>query len=332
MPALPYTTHYRGGQYVRNGLVMTGAGKILTAEERQKLQLETYQNFQKDMQRLHPERQNQKIIVQNIDSQPRDPQIQSIVTSALLRNNPPRLYPLKFTLQQGATLDATGKNTYPGAQIIQDVNSQLSALQTDHIDVAFFPWPTSDTLVDETLGAYADLQKAGKILALGGMDLSADELANILKVADAKGLPGYQVLAVNYNLYDRSAFEGPLQDLVVKENIAALPFTSLALGFLTGQYRTPTDIVNNQLPTDLSKYFTPRGFATLDALSLLAEKLTVEPAAVALTWLVSQPGVSTPLLLDEITDPALEKRIVADVAELALSAEDLAVLTKASAL
>lgn len=88
----------------------------------------------------------------------------------------------KFALQDAATLDATGKNTYPAAQIIQDIDSLLSTLQTDHFDVGFFSWPIGETLVDETLDAYARLLKEGKILALGGMDLgvgvSVREISN----------------------------------------------------------------------------------------------------------------------------------------------------------
>ncbi|KIS45717.1 aldo/keto reductase [Kosakonia radicincitans] len=321
----PSTANFRGGRYVKNGVAVVGDGKPLTAAEIKKIELESEEQYAKWFRRTHPEAGN--IIVQRVS-------LNTATTSGgtrisnLLKRTPPTVYPLQFALLNTSTLDATGKNTYPATQIIQDIESALSEEQTDHIDVAFFRWPTSETLVDETLGAYARLQQEGKILALGGMDLSAAELTNILSVADAKGLPGYQVLAVNYNFYDRSIFEGPLQDLVVKENIAALPYTSLASGFLTGKYRTLNDLIDNPLSAEIANYFTPRGFATLDALAQVAAKYSVPSASVALAWLMNQPGVTTPMIVP-FADAEEEEQVTAAAVNLTLSAEDIALLAKA---
>lgn len=322
---IPSTANFRGGRYVRNGVGVVG-GKRRTAAEIEKLQREANYDLDKWFRRTHPGTTD--IIVQDVSLDTAITSDETDISNHLKRIRP-TISPLKFTLHKTSTLDATGKNTYPATQLIQDVDSLLSAQQTDHIDVAFFRWPTSETLVDETLGAYDRLQQEGKILALGGMDLRAAELTNILNIADAKGLPGYQVLAVNYNLYDRSIFEGPLQDLVVKENIAALPYTSLATGFLTGKYRTLNDLIDNPLSAELANYFTPRGFAILDAQAAIATKYGVPPAAVALSWLMAQPGVATPLLLGEPAIIGEEDAIATAAVELALTAEEIALLTKA---
>ncbi|SFD37555.1 Aldo/keto reductase family protein, partial [Kosakonia oryzae] len=232
---VPSTANYRGRRVVHNGVAHVDSKEPMTPEQRKELQRRTAASFNKLMETLNPGRTAMGIAAANAtlvqaepDNQDEQALPNSISTIIETVRPPVARFPLKFIQQVAATLDATGKNTFPAAAIIKDVNDQLTALQTDHIDIAFFPWPTSETLVDETLGAYDSLLKEGKILALGGMDLTAAQLSQILSAAAVQGFPGYQALAVNYNLFDRSVYEGALQDLVVKENIAALPYTSLA--------------------------------------------------------------------------------------------------------
>ncbi|SEL71465.1 Predicted oxidoreductase [Kosakonia sacchari] len=319
----PIPTTSDSGRFVRNGVGSTGPR--LTPAERAEAQRQVEAKFLADMRRKYPQYYGEQASAADLSLTQRNAKGNSTLQNPFSAT----VTPMRFALQDAATLDATGKNSYPAAQIIQDIDSLLSSLQMDHFDVGFFSWPTSETLVDETLGAYASLLKEGKILALGGMDLGAAELTNILTVAKAKGLPGYQVLAVNYNLYDRSLYEGALQDLVVKENIAAMPYTGLASGFLSGKYRTLDSLIDNPLSAELANYFTPRGFATLGALDIIAAKYTVPPASVALAWLMNQPGVVTPLIIDEPSVEGEEGLVAAAAVELVLSAEDFALLAKA---
>ncbi|QSV12518.1 aldo/keto reductase [Kosakonia oryzae] len=333
MSDIPEVSTFRSGRrYVRDGVVY---GKIVVTKDVVEKLKNVIANPRFDVYMDSTEAGKANLLVStNMSLRQRESDVSDRRTPAV-RNKMrsvirSKKYYLKFIRQAPAKLDATGKNTFPAAAIVQGVNNLLSTLQTDHIDVVFFPWPTSETLVDETLGAYDSLQKEGKILALGGMDLSAAELTNILSVADAKGLPGYQVLAVNYNLFDRSVYEGALQDLVVKENIAALPYTSLADGFLTGKYRTLNDLIDNPLSAEIANYFTPRGFAILDAQAAIAAKYGVPAAAVALSWLMNQPGVATPVFGPFAVADAEEADQVATAAvEMRLSAEDIALLTNA---
>ncbi len=333
---VPSTANFTGRRVVHNGVAHVDSKNPMTPEQRKELQRRVDASFNKLMETLNPGRTAIATSIANATLVQAEPdnevaQATSKIASAVIETVRPPVarFPLKFIQQVAATLDATGKNTFPAAAIIKDVNDQLTALQTDHIDIAFFPWPTSETLVDETLGAYDSLLKEGKILALGGMDLAAAQLSQILSAAAALGFPGYQALAVNYNLFDRSVYEGALQDLVVKENIAVLPYTGLASGFLTGKYRTMDDLVQNQLSTDLARYFTPRGFAILDAQAAIATKYGVPAAAVALSWLMVQPGVAMPLLLGEPTIIGEEDAIATAAVELTLSADDVELLTKA---
>ncbi|VVT55712.1 Aldo/keto reductase, SCO4109 family [Kosakonia radicincitans] len=226
----------------------------------------------------------------------------------------------------GADLREPGKKGLSARWIAQAVEDSLRRLQTDYIDLYFSHWPDNDTPYEETLGAYEKLLKAGKIRAVGASNLNAEQLAESLKVADAKGLPRYQVLQPEYNLYDRSGFEGALQNLTVRENIGVVTYYSLASGFLSGKYRSEKDLSQSQRGQGIAKYLNPRGFAIIDALETIAAKHNVKPAEVALAWLINQPGVTAPIA--SATNVAHVESFVTAVT-LNLSADELATLTKA---
>ncbi|MDC0724762.1 aldo/keto reductase [Phytobacter diazotrophicus] len=226
----------------------------------------------------------------------------------------------------GADLGAPGKKGLSARWIEQAVEDSLRRLQTDYIDLYFSHWPDSETPYDETLGAYQKLLKAGKIRAVGASNLNAEQLQASLKVADDNGLPRYQVLQPEYNLYDRDSFEGKLQELTVRENIGVVTYYSLASGFLSGKYRSENDLSQSQRGQGINKYLNARGFAILDAVDKVAEKHNVKPAEVALAWLIAQPGVTAPIA--SATKIAHVESFVTAVS-LALSSEDIAVLNNA---
>ncbi|QOV68788.1 aldo/keto reductase [Citrobacter sp. BDA59-3] len=226
----------------------------------------------------------------------------------------------------GADLGAPGKKGLSARWIEQAVEDSLRRLQTDYIDLYFSHWPDSETPYDETLGAYQKLLKAGKIRAVGASNLNAEQLQASLKVADDNGLPRYQVLQPEYNLYDRDSFEGKLQELTVRENIGVVTYYSLASGFLSGKYRSENDLSQSQRGQGINKYLNARGFAILDAVDKVAAKHNVKPAEVALAWLIAQPGVTAPIA--SATKIAHVESFVTAVS-LVLSSEDIAALNNA---
>jgi len=226
----------------------------------------------------------------------------------------------------GADLGAPGKKGLSARWIEQAVEDSLRRLQTDYIDLYFSHWPDSETPYDETLGAYQKLLKAGKIRAVGASNLNAEQLQASLKVADDNGLPRYQVLQPEYNLYDRDSFEGKLQELTVRENIGVVTYYSLASGFLSGKYRSENDLSQSQRGQGINKYLNARGFAILDAVDKVAAKHNVKPAEVALAWLIAQPGVTAPIA--SATKIAHVESFVTAVS-LALSSKDIAALNNA---
>lgn len=226
----------------------------------------------------------------------------------------------------GADLGEPGKKGLSARWIEQAVNDSLRRLQTDYIDLYFSHWPDSETPYDETLGAYQKLLNAGKIRAVGASNLNAEQLQASLRVADDNDLPRYQVLQPEYNLYDRDGFEGKLQELTVRENIGVVTYYSLASGFLSGKYRSESDLSQSQRGQGISKYLNPRGFAILDAVDKVAAKHNVKPAEVALAWLIAQPGVTAPIA--SATKIAHVESFVTAVS-LTLSSEDIAALNNA---
>lgn len=212
------------------------------------------------------------------------------------------------------------------AWISQAVDASLRRLQTDYIDLYFTHLPDPKVPIEETLEAFQTLLKQGKIRAIGGSNLEADPLREALDLADTRSLPRYQVLQPEYNLYDRAGFEGPLQELCVKESIGVVPYFSLASGFLTGKYQTKADAANAQRAGMVDKYFDAKGERILAALETVSTRTGAPPAAIALAWLMAQDGVTAPIV--SATSTAQLAGLFQAI-DLELSSDDLATLTAA---
>jgi aryl-alcohol dehydrogenase-like predicted oxidoreductase len=179
--------------------------------------------------------------------------------------------------------------------ILEKVDLSLRRLQIDCIDVYQSHWDDETTPFEETLEAYDRLIRAGKVKVVGASNLSAPRLKQALEVSASRGLPRYETLQPLYNLYDRSAFEGPLQERCVRENLGVITYYSLAAGFLTGKYRSEADFGKSDRGSSMSKYMNARGMRILGALDAVARDVEATPAQVALAWLSGRPGVTAPI-------------------------------------
>ncbi len=142
------------------------------------------------------------------------------------------------------------------------------------------------------------------------------------------GLPAWQVLQPEYNLYHRSAFEGALCDLCVSRRYRGGDLLQPGFGFLTGKYRQPSDLTQSQRGSGIGKYLNPRGMRIIDTLAAVADEQGVKPAEVALAWLIGREGVTAPIASAPAW-PQVES--FARAAALSLSAEQVARLDGASA-
>jgi aryl-alcohol dehydrogenase-like predicted oxidoreductase len=210
--------------------------------------------------------------------------------------------------------------------IVKAVEDSLQRLQTEYIDLYQSHWPDPLTPEEETLGAYDKLIKAGKVRVIGASNYDEKLLANALKMSREKGLPRYQSLQNEYNLYARSSYEGAVQDLVVKEGLGALTYFSLASGFLTGKYRSKADLGKSQRGEGIAKYLDPRGLKILAALDDVAARTGAALSEIALAWINAQPGVVAPIAsATSVTQLAS----LARGARLQLKPEELKILTDA---
>jgi aryl-alcohol dehydrogenase-like predicted oxidoreductase len=180
--------------------------------------------------------------------------------------------------------------------ILQAAEDSLRRLQTDHIDHYQSHEDDPSTPLEETLEAYAELIKQGKVRAIGASNYSADRLAESLKVSKQHGLPSYQSLQPKYNLYDREEYEAALEPLILKEGIGVIPYYGLAAGFLTGKYRSESDANKSARGGGvIKKYLNERGLRILAALDQVAKSHRSTPGKVALAWLIARPGITAPI-------------------------------------
>jgi aryl-alcohol dehydrogenase-like predicted oxidoreductase len=178
------------------------------------------------------------------------------------------------------------------AYIMHAVEDSLRRLQTDYIDLYQSHVDDPDTPLEETLDAYADLVRQGKVCAIGASNYSAERLVEALKISEKHSYPRYESLQTQYNLYDREEYESKLEPVCVEHGIGVLTYYSLASGFLTGKYRSEKDLGQSPRGHAVRKYLNPRGFRILDALDEVAKQVGASPATVALAWLIARPGVT----------------------------------------
>jgi aryl-alcohol dehydrogenase-like predicted oxidoreductase len=222
-----------------------------------------------------------------------------------------------------------GKVGLMPAYIRQAAEGSLRRLQTDCIDLYQSHRDDDTTALEDTLQAYDELIKAGKVRVIGASNYSAPRLALALETSRKLGLPRYESLQPLYNLYDRAEFEQDLQKLCLDEELGVIGFYSLASGFLTGKYRSAADAAKSPRgKTAIAKYLNPRGLRILAALDEVAADTASTPARVALAWLLARPGVTSPIA--SATSIAQLAELTA-AAALVLDAAAVALLNKASA-
>ncbi len=188
-----------------------------------------------------------------------------------------------------------GSSGLAPARIAASVEGSLQRLGTDRIDLYFAHYDDPAVPLADTLDAFDRLVRAGKVRAIGASNHDAARLRQALDISAARGLAGYTVLQPHFNLLERARFEGPLQDLCVARDLAAVPYFGLAAGFLTGKYRRREDVDGAARGGAAGRYLNPHGLAVLAALDAVAADAGATPGQVALAWLAAQRGVAAPI-------------------------------------
>lgn len=214
------------------------------------------------------------------------------------------------------------------ANIKAAVEDSLRRLRTDYIDLYYTHVDDPSVSVEDIVTTLDQLVKEGKVRAVAASQIGPERLSESVTFAEKEGLARYAALQVNYNLVSRDSYEGELRDVVARHGLAAVPFFSLARGFLTGKYRPGTTVESVRSEGAAEYLNTDRGPRVLAALDRVAGAHGAEVATVALAWLAAQPTVAVPLASARTVEQLPSLLAVAD---LELTPEELAELTAASA-
>jgi aryl-alcohol dehydrogenase-like predicted oxidoreductase len=213
------------------------------------------------------------------------------------------------------------------AYILRAAEDSLRRLQTDYIDLYQSHRDDPETPLDETLEAYAQLMEQGKARAIGASNYSAERLSYALTFSRRRGLPRYESLQTEYNLYDRAEYEESLEPVCIENALGVLSYFSLASGFLAGKYRSVADVANKARGDFVKKYLNERGLRILDALDQVAKRLNATPAQVALAWLMARRTVTAPIA--SATSLAQLKELIGAI-KLKLDEASMGLLNRAS--
>jgi aryl-alcohol dehydrogenase-like predicted oxidoreductase len=207
------------------------------------------------------------------------------------------------------------------------VEGSLRNLQTDVIDLYYAHVDDATTLLEETLTAFDELVRAGKVRYVAASNYSKERLTEALETSERLGLTRYVALQTHYNLMERGAFEDGLRDVAADRGLGVLPYFALAKGFLTGKYR-PGEQIDSPRAKGASAYVGETGDRVLAALEQVAAGHGVPVAAVALRWLADQPTVVAPIASGRSVEQLAD---LLPMQDLELADDELQALTDASA-
>jgi aryl-alcohol dehydrogenase-like predicted oxidoreductase len=179
--------------------------------------------------------------------------------------------------------------------ILESVEKSLRRFQTDYIDLYQAHWPDEKTPIEETLRAFDDLIKQGKVRHIGASNYVAWELMQALWSSDRNGLARYDSLQPHYNLVHRQEFERELAVVCKTYSIGVIPYSPLAGGFLTGKYRRNL-VPNSARAAGAKRYFKESNWSLLDQMEKLSRVKGASVSQVALAWLLSEPLITSPII------------------------------------
>ena len=180
--------------------------------------------------------------------------------------------------------------------IMSAVEASLLRLQTDHIDLYQSHWTDDDTPIQETLRAFDDLVRQGKVRYAGASNYAAWELMQALWASDKHSLARYDSLQPHYNLIYRDEFERELRAVCEAYGIGVIPYSPLAGGFLTGKYRKNEALPESKRAEGRKRAMTDKNFALIDEMEVIGLRHNASIAQVALAWMLADPVITSPII------------------------------------
>jgi aryl-alcohol dehydrogenase-like predicted oxidoreductase len=188
-----------------------------------------------------------------------------------------------------------GAELYEPARVLQSLDASLERLRTDRIDLYYAHKDYPELDIAQIVEAFDGTVRSGKVRALGASNFDAARLSAALSQAEASGATPFTALQNEYNLVSRNAYGPDLQRLVTGRGIAMLPFFGLASGYLTGKYRSEEDYAKSVRGERAKQLAGGNGPQVLAAMDKVAAETGASLSAIALAWLVRQPGIPAPI-------------------------------------
>ena len=180
-------------------------------------------------------------------------------------------------------------------RILRELDGSLSRLETERVDLYLTHEPDEETPIEETLRALDEIVRAGKAGAIGASNLDGAGLEQALETSERLGLARYGWVQNEYSLLRREA-EAEILPLCAREGLGFTPFSPLAGGWLTGKYRRgeayPSGSRMTLRPDPYADLVNEETFAGLEAFAAAAADLGVEPATLAVAWVLGNPQVT----------------------------------------
>ncbi|MEE1877936.1 aldo/keto reductase [Altererythrobacter litoralis] len=217
-----------------------------------------------------------------------------------------------------------GAELYESARVLQSLEVSLERLQSDTIDLYYAHKDYPELEIGAIVEAFDGAVRSGKVKALGASNFDAARLGAALDHASATGAEPFTALQNEYNLVARKAYGPDLQKLCTEREIAMLPFFGLASGYLTGKYRTEADFAKSMRGGRAKELSGGNGPQVLAAMDEVAAETGASLSAIALAWLVRQPGIPAPIASARTVE---QLRELLEFTQLQLSDDQVARLT-----
>lgn len=212
------------------------------------------------------------------------------------RNKIPRDQIILATKVRGKMGEGPDNEGLGRAHIMKAIEGSLKRLQTDFIDLYQSHSPDDNTPIEETLRAYDDLVRLGKVRYIGASNYKSAELMHAMLISGQYNLVRYDCLQPHYNLIWREEFEAELRDLCETYKLGVIPYSPLAGGFLTGKYRKGWPLPESKRAQGRTRALTDRNFALIDKMNEISRAHHATISQVALAWMLADPVITSPII------------------------------------
>ena len=250
---------------------------------------------------------------------------QSIIDTGINRND--LVIATKVRGRMGEGKNYVGLSRY---HIFQSVDESLQRLQLDHVDILYVHGVDPKTPVEETVRALNDIVLTGKVRYVAVCNWPAWMVMKAIGIAEKHGWNKFIGLQYYYSLSSRD-IEREILPLAKDQNLALMPWSPLAGGFLSGKYTRHNEKAGDSRRDnfDFPPVNRPKAYDIIDVLIEVGKQYGVSAAQIALAWVRLQPGVTSTIIgaknVDQLNDNVNSTAIE-------LSADDLARINEVSAL